>query len=305
MMLLQVFSLACFAVAVVAILTKVLRYATAPQHMRWELYPVPHEKGRADYGGSYLEELDWWNKPRHSDKINELKEMAEEIILLKGVFHHNKRVWVSSFPFHFGMYTMIGWMVLLLAGAILQIADVAIGADAQVVGKIVHFGTMITGYVGMALTAVGAIGLFLWRATDARQREFNAPIDYFNLLLLAAVCVINIIAQGTADTTFALTRSYVQATITFSQGPATGTLMGVALGTTSFAVMWVTITRMSHFVAKYFLYHAVRWNDEPNKRGSKIEQSLLRQLNQKVGWSADHIQTGETWGDVVKEMNDE
>ncbi len=305
MMLLQVFSLSCVMIAIIAIIAKVIRYATAPQHMRWELYPVPHEKGRAEYGGSYLEELEWWNKPRQTDKINELKEMAEEIILLKGVFNYSRRVWSSSFPFHFGMYILIGWMLLLLIGGILQISGLQVSADAEIIGQIVHYATIVTGFVGMALTAFGAIGLFIWRATDDGQREFNAPIDYFNLLLLAAVCIVNLIAAASVDHTFAITRAYLQSTVAFSESAVPSALLGVAIGMMSFAIMWVTITRMSHFVAKYFLYHAVRWNDQPNERGSKIEQSLLRLLDQKVGWSAAHIQTGKSWSDVVKEMKNE
>jgi len=302
MMWLQVFSLACVAVSIIAIIGKVLRYVSAPQHMRWELYPVPHEKGRAEYGGSYLEELDWWTKPRESDKFNELKEMAEEIILLKGVFKHNRSVWASSFPFHFGMYLLIGWLVLLLGGAILQQLDVSIGASAGAFGQIIHYLTGVTGYIGLFMTAFGALGLCIWRALDKRQREFNAPIDFFNLILMAGMSIVVLIAFATQDPTFATLRLYVGATITLSQATVPSTLAGVSIGLLSFTIMWVTITRMSHFVAKYFLYHAVRWNDEPNERGSKIEQSLIALLNEKVTWSADHIQTGKTWAEVVKEM---
>ena len=43
-----------------------------PMHVRWELYPVAHEKGRASYGGSYFEEVDWWTKPREVDKLGEV-----------------------------------------------------------------------------------------------------------------------------------------------------------------------------------------------------------------------------------------
>lgn len=302
MMWLQIFSLACVAVAILAIIGKVLRYLRAPQHMRWELYPVPHEKGRAEYGGSYLEELDWWTKPRESDKFNELKEMAEEVLLLKGVYKNNRRVWSSSFPFHFGMYLLIGWLVLLLGGAILQQAGVAIGAEAGMFGQIVHYLTAACGYAGLVMTAFGALGLFIWRATDDRQKEFNAPIDYFNLILMAGMSVVVLVAHITVDPAFAALRQFVGATVTFAPVAIPSTLFGVAVGLLSFSIMWVTITRMSHFVAKYFLYHAVRWNDEPNERGSKIEASLVKLLNEKVTWSADHIQQGKTWAEVVKEM---
>ena len=104
MQVVQIITYAAVVISVLAMLRKAWRYFTAPTHFRWELYPVPHEKGRSEYGGSYLEELDWWSKKRHSDKLNELKEMAMEVLLLKGVFHHNRKVWNFSFPFHFGLY---------------------------------------------------------------------------------------------------------------------------------------------------------------------------------------------------------
>ncbi len=54
------------AVFVIAVAVRALKLARLPLHLRWELYPVAHEKGRASYGCSYLEEPDWWTKPRQS-----------------------------------------------------------------------------------------------------------------------------------------------------------------------------------------------------------------------------------------------
>ena len=67
MMIIQLVTYVSVVVAIIAMIAKAMRYINAPEHFRWELYPVPHEKGRAEYGGSYLEELDWWPKPRHSE----------------------------------------------------------------------------------------------------------------------------------------------------------------------------------------------------------------------------------------------
>ena len=36
---------------------------TLPVHVRWEIYPVQHETtAKVAYGGSYMEELNWWEK---------------------------------------------------------------------------------------------------------------------------------------------------------------------------------------------------------------------------------------------------
>ena len=76
------------------------RYASAPPHLRWDLYPVAHEPN--DHGGSYLEEKDWWTKPRESSLLGEAVVMGEEILFLAGVWKHNRRLWWGSFPFHWG-----------------------------------------------------------------------------------------------------------------------------------------------------------------------------------------------------------
>jgi hypothetical protein len=60
---------------------------------------------------------------------------------------------------------------------------------------------------------------------------------------------------------------------------------------------------MSHFIGKYFAYHAIRWNDAPNLRGSPEEKTIQALLSQKVSWAAPHIQGGgtKTWVDVATE----
>ncbi|MGD9202672.1 MAG: nitrate reductase, partial [Chitinispirillia bacterium] len=62
-------------------------------------------------------------------------------------------------------------------------------------------------------------------------------------------------------------------------------------------------TYMMHFVAKYFTYHEIRWNDEPIEPGSPLEKKIEKLMGQKVTWSAPHIR-GEgkkTWVDIATE----
>jgi len=56
---------------------------------------------------------------------------------------------------------------------------------------------------------------------------------------------------------------------------------------------------MMHLFAKYFLYHNVRWEDEPNIKGGKLEAKVKEALNFGVSWSAPHIQSGKTWAEVA------
>ena len=101
MTLLHILTYASIVIFVIAIAVRAARLATTPVHLRWELYPVAHEKDRVQYGGSYFEELDWWTKPRETSMFGQVKVMIPEILLLKGVWEHNRSLWPGSFAMHF------------------------------------------------------------------------------------------------------------------------------------------------------------------------------------------------------------
>ena len=106
----------------IAIVLKAAKYAKMPNHLRWELAPVPHEKGKSQYGGSYLEEFEQWTKPREKSLINEAVYMFKEIVFLKGVYEANRKLWFFSFPFHFGMYLIITILFLFLIKSVFYAA---------------------------------------------------------------------------------------------------------------------------------------------------------------------------------------
>ena len=55
---LQIFSYISLFILIAGVAARAIKYASMPMHLRWELYPVPHE-GK---DGSYFEELEWWKK---------------------------------------------------------------------------------------------------------------------------------------------------------------------------------------------------------------------------------------------------
>jgi hypothetical protein len=60
---------------------------------------------------------------------------------------------------------------------------------------------------------------------------------------------------------------------------------------------------MMHFVAKYFTYHQVRWEDEPLMPGSRLEKEVTDLLKQPVTWSASHLNADgkKNWVDLATE----
>ena len=61
-------------------------------------------------------------------------------------------------------------------------------------------------------------------------------------------------------------------------------------------------SHMTHFFAKYFTWHSVRWDDAPNLAG-RFDAKAGRLLERPITWSAPHIRGDgrKTWGDVVHE----
>jgi nitrate reductase gamma subunit len=282
-------------------LAKAIRYATMPLHVRWELYPVAHEKGKAAYGGSYFEELDWWTKPRRVSHFGELKVMAEEVLTLKAVRENNPSLWLASLFFHYGLY-----LLFTLGGAL------AFGAVARIAGigpmRIVSGGRALSavGFVGLALATSGAAALLLRRALDGSLRRASTPADFFHLVLLLAVFVSSWGAWLTADRHYALAASYLVALPRFSPTPTAGGWVAAELSLLGVFLVYLPFSHMAHMFTKYFTWHSVRWEDTPNLAGSGIDAKVAKLLVLPVSWAAPHIRGDghRTWADVVQDKGE-
>ncbi len=72
-------------------------------------------------------------------------------------------------------------------------------------------------------------------------------------------------------------------------------LVKVELALTAFFFAYLPFTHMTHFVGKFFTYHRVRWQDEPNIAGGGIEREIIDALGERVSWSAPHMSAGQSW----------
>ncbi|MBW1806801.1 MAG: respiratory nitrate reductase subunit gamma [Deltaproteobacteria bacterium] len=298
----QVLTYICLLLFLGFVIGRVVKYLKTPIHLRWELYPVAHEKGRADYGGSYFEEFEWWNKPRQKDRINEIKVMFTEIIFLKGVFEHNRPLWWVSFPFHFGLYLLIGWLGVLALAAFLAAIGVSLGGGF---GTLIRYLAAGLGYAGLGLTALGCLGLLFRRALNADLRRYSVPLEFINLLAILSVVVVALIVHLSSDPWFGMPVMYIYSLFTFSAPMPMSTGMQVEIILASLLFAYIPMTRMAHFVSKYFLYHDVRWSDEPNFRGGKIEARLKEAFEYRMKWAGPHIQTGKSWAHVGTHVEQE
>lgn len=275
-----------------AVLARIIRWARMPMHMRWELYPVAHESRKAHYGGSYLEESEWWNKPRETSLWGELKVMLPEIFFLVALRENNRKLWIRSFPFHFGLYLVIGCTFLMAASAIVSM--ISPESLEGIRSTLLQTAVAVTGCAGVSLGLLGALGLLHQRLTSSDLRDYTAPADIFNLLFLIVVFGVAMVHFAFFDPDFSTTTLFVHNLMRgiMSPIPGTGSAVAVTAMTVcgmSLLIIYIPLTHMSHFIGKYFAYHSIRWNDSPNLPGGKEEAKIHALLERPVSWAAPHI----------------
>jgi nitrate reductase gamma subunit len=262
---------------------KGLHYALTPMHLRWDLYPVAHEP-RRDHGGSYLEEKDWWTHKRRTSLAAEVGVMGEEIVLLKGVWQHNRSLWWGSLPFHWGLYLL----VVTTAGLVVQ----GLGWSPPVLTSVLPWVAGVGGF----LLLLGSAVLLIERSSSPKLRPYTTPLDRLNLLLLlafGAASMAVVLAGGFGGAGAAVT------SILRFRAPEVTFLLGAQMALGALFVLYMPYTRMAHFFAKYFTYHKVRWDDRPYVAGGPFSSRLEAALEYGMDWSAPHIQSGHSWRDVV------
>jgi nitrate reductase gamma subunit len=295
------------AVFIVAVVARALMWAKMPMHLRWELYPVAHEAKKAHYGGSYLEESEWWNKPREVSLLGELKVMIPEILFLVALRENNLKLWLRSFPFHFGLYLIIGCTLLMgVSGILISVWPALPGGGIHAA---LQYAIIVLGAGGLCLSIIGALGLLHQRLTSPDLKDFTSHADIFNLVFFIIVFGFAFVTFALVDPDYSKITFIVQNLVTGSMPALPGSGMNtifpaITVCGMSLLVAYIPLTHMSHFIGKYFAYHSIRWNDNPNLPGGKEERKINEMLKQPISWAAPHIKADgrKTWIEVATEI---
>lgn len=281
---------ASVAIFAIVLLAKFVKYSSMPIHLRWEIYPVPHDP-RHEHGGSYYEEVEWWRKPKQRTLVGELKEMFMEMLFIKRVFAYKRPLWWLTYPFHTGVYLILAWFLLLFISALVDVFAI------EALELPVYYLTLVVGSLGIVLLFIFTIALLIRRIVDWELRSYSAPLDYFNLIFILAVVATGI-AAWQIDTDFSVAKNYMKSLITFSTPPSVALATQVHIVLLSLLLIYLPFTKMTHFLAKWFTYHKILWEDEPNVRGGEMERRLKKFLTEyKVKWSAPHIDPNLKWAE--------
>jgi nitrate reductase gamma subunit len=293
----QVFTFSAIFIFLVVTVYRILAIARLPAHLRWELAPIPHEKGKGGYGGSYLEEYEWWRKPRHRSRTAPIIYMLQEIFLMRGIWKNNRSLWSFSLLLHAGIYLFVIALLFHIIDAIFIITSVP--ASILDVFQGIASVVALAGYLAGGL---GAVSLIMKRRLDSNYQPFTTPSMYFRLIFLGAVSVSGIWAWFEAGK-FAVTMSnFVKNLFTLNSGIAASVPLSVHIIVSLLFIIYLPFTDMLHFIAKYFTYHAVRWNDEP--ADEKMDVKLRALIDQPADWAAPHAEPGKSWAEITAGKTD-
>ncbi len=297
----------CIAVFIAATGCLIYRQLKLPLHVRWEIYPVRHETtAKLAYGGSYMEEVNWWNNPYKSSRFNELKYMVPEILFLRGLWKENRSLWRVSFPLHFGLYLMIFTFGLLLLHACLTLCGFSAIAAGGTASFLLSGLIVSAGWSGLILGNIGSLGMLYRRLTDRELRDYSSFVDYFNILFICLFFLSAFVACLLSDPFLEGAKAYTFGLLTAGSSlnryiPGQNFAGILTIVSASLLVAYIPLTHMSHMFMKYFLYHNVKWDDVPNRPGGLMEATIKNNLALKPTWQAKHIGADgqKSWHDIA------
>ena len=282
---------------------RTVKCARMPMHLRWELYPLPHEKGY-EHGGSYFEESEWWTKPRQRHLIKDILYMVKDYLFFFQYYTRNRGYWSVLYIWHISFYLIVGFHIVVAIGALALIADVEVSADASVGGAILHYVALVSGIGAFCIGVIGSIAMLIKRLIDPDLRIFATPRHYFSYVFYLGVFLSGLIAWAFFDTDFATYREFYESVLTLGAADVDPALVVHAVFFALF-LFYMPFTKALHYTTKLIAFFAIRWNDIPNLRGSDMEKKIEKLVGHPMSWAAPHIQTGKTWGEVVTQVPNE
>lgn len=287
-----------YVVIILMYSVKIVKYLKLPIHLRSEVYPViPGD--RTSREKTYYETLDWWTKPRHHGGFRRIWFLFSDYFLLREYFRRDRAYWYVLYPWHIGFILIIGFHILSFFGAVFELVGVPVRAEATFfIGVVMYYVSLAAGALSFTAGLFGSIGVLIRRLTRRDLRDYATPQNYFTYLFLLAVFLSGFTAWVAVDPTFSEYREFWKGLIQFmpiDMEPATA----VHILLFAFLLMYLPFTRSLHYITRLFGFLLIRWDDEPNLRGSPIERKVEEALNQKLNWGAPHIKAGSAWKDLA------
>ena len=283
-----------FALFVYKTVASIVTFSKMPRHLRWDIHPVPHH----GLAGSKYQKVDFAELKPHVSLYHELIEMGQEMLFIKRAFINNPKVWKGSFPLHAGLYLGTAWLVLLFVGAVFELSGIPVhAASSNALAVMVFYLTNVAGPLAFVAGLGGSLVLLWLRTMDEDMRFISDVVSFVNLGVMIFLFGTGLLAWWLADPVFQIVRGHAAGLLALSPQTVGHPLVVLQMFAFCLFLIYLPFSRMMHFVAKYYFYHNIMWDDEMMKRGSALEQDITAYLQQKTTWAAPHIRPGATWGE--------
>ncbi|MFC1916842.1 respiratory nitrate reductase subunit gamma, partial [Chloroflexota bacterium] len=242
---------------IVAYTYKVSKIARMPLHLRWEVYPIPHEKGY-QHGGSYLEELEWWTKPQEKNNLRSALYMLKQYFLFSGYFRRKRGYWLSLYPWHIGFYLIVFFHILTFFGALTMVTtDMTVNSvSTSSLGIGLYYLTLVVAIGSFVLGSFGSVGMLIERLVNKDLKDYASPMNYFNYIFFLIVFLSGLISWAFFDLTLSAYREFWVSLITF-QFTSVEAATYIHIMLFSLFLIYLPFTRSTHYITILFAYFSV------------------------------------------------
>ncbi len=275
---------------------KIVKYLRLPVHLRWDLYPVIHEE-KYRYGGSYFEGLNWWTGARQKSFWRALRYLMRDYLYLESYLKKNFSYWLVLYTSHISFVLLIIFQILIIVGALLSLNDIEVSRTSpNISGYFLYRFTQFTGPACFIAGIAGNSGLLITRFANSDLRLYTSSFIYFGYVFHIVLSLSGLIFWLYDGYSFLQYREFWKGLFILNPVSA-NTVLTCFIILINLHLIYLPFTRAIHYITRLFAFFLIRWDDEPNVRGSMLEKKLIKLFDQKVSWSAPHIQTGKKWNE--------
>lgn len=279
---------------------KAVKYIRMPTHLRWELYPVVHEE-QYRYTGSCFEHTDRQKDIRRKHTLRRVLFLLKEYFTLSEYYKRHASYWFFLYLWHIGFMLIITFHIFCFFGAVSMLSGMTISPNSSnIPGIVFYYAILFTGVISFITGTLGSTGLFVKRIIDKNLSLYASPLNYFSYAFTLVIFLSGIYAWFFVDPMLSEYREFWKGLITLNFiNVKPGAAVHIVLF--NLFLIYLPFTRSMHYITRFFAFFLIRWDDEPNVRGSVLEKKLQELFDQKITWSAPHIESGKTWKEATKQ----